>query len=116
MAGVFTDNQPDFSWLSPYETRTWSQFWYPIQQIGPAKNANRFAAINVESMDGKLKVGVCVTEPFNKAKLLVTAGGENFFGEVFEFVPRQPYNRENDCGRECGRPSLYNQVPQDLQY
>jgi len=27
MAGVFTDNQPDFSWLSPYETRTWSQFW-----------------------------------------------------------------------------------------
>ena len=61
MAGVFTDNQPDFSWLSPYETRTWSQFWYPIQQIGPAKNANRFAAINVEPINGKLRVGVCVT-------------------------------------------------------
>jgi len=51
---------------SPYETRTWSQFWYPIQQIGPAKNANRFAAINVEPMDGKLKVGVCVTELLQK--------------------------------------------------
>ena len=29
MAGVFTDNQPDFSFLAPYETRTFSQWWYP---------------------------------------------------------------------------------------
>jgi hypothetical protein len=36
MAGVYTDNQPDFSFLQPGETKTWSQFWYPIQQIGPA--------------------------------------------------------------------------------
>ena len=41
MAGVYTDNQPDFSWLQPYETKTFSQFWYPIRDIGPAKNANR---------------------------------------------------------------------------
>ena len=27
MAGVYTDNQPDFSWLRPYETKTFSQFW-----------------------------------------------------------------------------------------
>ena len=36
MAGVFTDNQPDFSFLAPYETRTFSQWWYPIRAIGPA--------------------------------------------------------------------------------
>jgi len=94
MAGVFTDNQPDFSWLHPYETRTWSQFWYPIQQIGPAKNANRFAAVNVEPTDGKLKVGVCVTEPFEKAKLLVTGGGKTVFEDVCDLVPGRPYIRE----------------------
>ena len=27
MAGVFTDNQPDFSFLAPYETKTFSQHW-----------------------------------------------------------------------------------------
>src|SRR5260370_14802208 len=71
MAGVFTDNQPDFSWLCPYETRTWSQFWYPIQQIGPAKNANRFAAINVEPINDKLLgAGACGTHPFEQAKFL----------------------------------------------
>ena len=29
MAGAYTDNQPDFSWLQPYETKTFSQYWYP---------------------------------------------------------------------------------------
>jgi len=47
MAGVFTDNQPDFSWLQPSETRTFTQYWYPIQEIGPATNANLSAAINL---------------------------------------------------------------------
>lgn len=28
MAGVYTDNQPDFSFLHPYETRTFTQCWY----------------------------------------------------------------------------------------
>ena len=94
MAGVFTDNQPDFSWLHPYETRTWSQFWYPIQRIGPAKNANRLAAVNVEPTDGKLRVGVCVTEPFERAKLLVTAGGKAVLEEISDLMPGQPYLQE----------------------
>ncbi|MGD0390501.1 MAG: DUF5107 domain-containing protein, partial [Tepidisphaeraceae bacterium] len=29
MAGVYTDNQPDFSFLQPGETKSWSQYWYP---------------------------------------------------------------------------------------
>ncbi len=48
MAGAYTDNQPDFSWLQPYETKTFSQFWYPIQKTGPAKNANTQAAVNLD--------------------------------------------------------------------
>ena len=94
MAGVFTDNQPDFSWLCPYETRTWSQFWYPIQQIGPAKNANQSAAINVEPINDKLRVGVCVTEPFENARMLVTAGGKTVLDEICELAPGRPYVRE----------------------
>ena len=34
MAGVYTDNQPDFSWLLPGETKVFSQYWYPIPAIG----------------------------------------------------------------------------------
>jgi tetratricopeptide (TPR) repeat protein len=48
MAGVFTDNQPDFSWLQPGETREFRQYWYPIQEIGPAVQATLDAAVSVE--------------------------------------------------------------------
>ena len=116
MAGVFTDNQPDFSWLHPYETRAWSQFWYPIQQIGPAKNANRFAAINVEPIDGKLKVGVCVTEPFEKAKLLVTAGGKTLLEDVCDLVPGRPYVREVRADRDPAVRLLTSGGREIIQY
>ena len=35
MAGVYTDNQPDFTWLLPGETKTFAQHWFPIHAIGP---------------------------------------------------------------------------------
>jgi hypothetical protein len=34
MASAYSDNQPDFTWLQPYETKTFSQIFYPIQAIG----------------------------------------------------------------------------------
>ena len=39
MCGAFTDNQPDFSWLAPGETKTFSQYWYPVAGTGPAVTA-----------------------------------------------------------------------------
>src|SRR5215470_6333468 len=64
MAGVFTDNQPDFSFLGPWETRTFSQYWYPIQEIGPPQKANRDAAVSLRVWNSKACVGVCTTETF----------------------------------------------------
>lgn len=94
MAGVFTDNQPDFSWFHPYETRTWSQFWYPIQQIGPVKNANRAAAVNVEQEGEQIKVGLCVTEAFEGADLIVSADGKTVLEERVDLKPGEPVLRE----------------------
>jgi tetratricopeptide (TPR) repeat protein len=116
MAGVFTDNQPDFSWLYPYETRAWSQFWYPIQQIGPAKNANRFAAINVERADAKLKLGICVTETLQNAKVLVTAGGRVLFQDDCSLAPGQPYLRELQADADATVRLLASNGREIIQY
>ncbi len=67
MAGVFTDNQPDFSWLQPGETKLWSQFWYPIRQIGPAHHANVEAAASLTIANGAVHLGVAVTAPHTTA-------------------------------------------------
>ncbi|MBC7784484.1 MAG: DUF5107 domain-containing protein [Burkholderiales bacterium] len=61
MAGVFTDNQPDFTFLQPGETKTFSQFWYPIREIGPAHHANIDAAVRLQIVDRTVSVAVAVT-------------------------------------------------------
>ena len=76
MAGVYTDNQPDFSWLHPYETKTFSQFWYPFSRIGLAKNANCAAAINLEVQGNTAMIGVCVTEDIPGAHIQLSAGDQ----------------------------------------
>ena len=67
MAGVYTDNQPDFSFLQPGETKTWSQFFYPIQKIGAAQQANLNAAVCLQIESRRVRIGVSVTREFNAA-------------------------------------------------
>ena len=49
MAGCYSDNQPDLSWLAPNETKRFSQKWYPIHGEGTPTFANgNFALFNGE--------------------------------------------------------------------
>ena len=91
MAGVFTDNQPDFSFLQPYETRTFSQCWYPIREIGPAHEANRDAAVSL-SVDGlTARVGVAVTRPHQGARVVLSGPGGPLLEQVVNLAPGAPF-------------------------
>jgi tetratricopeptide (TPR) repeat protein len=90
MAGAYTDNQPDFSWLQPYETKTFSQYWYPIRSIGPAKNANTEAAVNLEFDGAQARVGVCVTSR-RCVRVVLTCQGRPALDERAELSPGQPF-------------------------
>src|SRR5215813_13040681 len=76
MTGVFTDNQPDFSFLDPGETKVFSQYWYPIREIGPAQMANLDAALSLVIKNGTARVGVSVTRDFSGARVLMRASGK----------------------------------------
>lgn len=89
MAGAYTDNQPDFSWLQPYETKRFSQFWYPIQKIGPAKNANTEAAVNLEFSQQQVSVGVCVTSK-RTVRVQLTHNRLPVFDRELGLAPGQP--------------------------
>ncbi|MCW2948437.1 MAG: Tetratricopeptide repeat protein [Actinoallomurus sp.] len=99
MAGVFTDNQPDFSFLAPGETKTFSQYWYPIQRIGPAHQANLDAAVslNLDSAADvtRVRVGVAVTavRPGCLLRLCDAAGG-TVWSARSDLAPGSPLVRE----------------------
>jgi tetratricopeptide (TPR) repeat protein len=81
MAGVYTDNQPDFSFLAPGETKTFSQYWYPIREIGPAHKANRDVALSFQISMCEARIGVCATQAFPAARVRL----ESAIGQIAEW-------------------------------
>jgi len=100
MAGVYTDNQPDFSFLAPYETRTFRQYWYPIREIGPAHAANLEAALSLLVADGRARVGVSVTEAHAGAVVRL----EPVARWQMDLAPGKPFVAETGCAID--KPTL----------
>ncbi|OAE00276.1 DUF5107 domain-containing protein [Arthrobacter sp. OY3WO11] len=71
MSGVFTDNQPDFSYLAPGETRTFSEYWYPIRRMGPAHQANLEVAVSLQLDEAGRTAAVGVSSTADRANATV---------------------------------------------
>ena len=75
MSGAYTDNQPDFSFLAPGETKTFSQFWSPLSDLGVPSEANLHAAMRVEQSDDTLTVHVQAMHAMLECTLVAKADG-----------------------------------------
>ena len=91
MVGAYSDNQPDYSWMQPYETRAFRMNWYPFRGIGGVKNANLDAAVNLEVQGGEAKFGFCTTTAVPEATVRVTAPGRVLLEKQIEIDPGHPF-------------------------
>ena len=88
MTSCYSDNQPDFAFLLPYETKTFEQRWYSLCGLEQLKNANQEAAVSVTDEC----VAFNVTAPHSSAILRVTYGEMVVAEQKFENVrPEQCY-------------------------
>jgi tetratricopeptide (TPR) repeat protein len=95
MVGAYSDNQPDYSWIGPGETRVFKQYWYPVKKIGGVKNANTDAAVNLERKSPTLlRVGLCTTSPRPGSTVRVTAGGQTLLDQVADINPATPFLKD----------------------
>ena len=53
MAGVYTENQPDFTWLMPYEEKQFTQYFMPYRELGVVKQASKDFILNIEETRGE---------------------------------------------------------------
>ncbi|MGP4039059.1 DUF5107 domain-containing protein [Gracilibacillus sp. D59] len=89
MTGVFTDNQPDFTWIQPYEEKQFTQYFMPYKDIGAIKNASVDAAVNLTLNDGVLTAGVYTTSAFNNVKLIIKHKHKTFQEFTFNSTPKK---------------------------
>ena len=90
MAGVYTDNQPDFTYLLPFETKTFSQYWWSYKKLGPVQNANKDVAIRLVPQQGNIvDLGVASSKRLDNLTLIYSAGDKV---ERIEDVSTSPDN------------------------
>ncbi len=95
MTGVYTDNQPDFSWLKPFETKSFKQYFMPYKDVAVVKNASVDAALGVDFSpeDDSLEIRAYVTSVFDEVELCVRQEGTECYCERFALSPVQTYKK-----------------------
>jgi len=94
MCGVYTDNQPDFSWIMPGEEKTFSQYFMPYRDLGVVKNATKEAMVNLEFAGDKVIVKAFTTAAYPNAKVVLKCGNEILLEDSFDFHPATSYEKE----------------------
>ena len=95
MAGAYSDNQPDYSWIQPYEVKIIKEYWYPIRQIESVKNANIKAAVNLEVTEkNTAKIGFNTTSAYKNALALLTIDDKVIFKQRIDIAPDRPFCKE----------------------
>jgi tetratricopeptide (TPR) repeat protein len=77
MTGMFTDNQPDFTWLKPFEEKSFQQYFMPYKEVGMVKAASVDVAIGLDvSQNGQneniAKLSIYATSLFTNAKVTLS--------------------------------------------
>jgi tetratricopeptide (TPR) repeat protein len=94
MVGAYSDNQPDYSWLQPFEERSFAMHWYPFRDIGGVKNANLDAAVNLEVAGGVARLGFYATRDFSPATVTLKAGDQVLLSRTVAINPGRPFRAE----------------------
>ena len=71
MTGVFTDNQPDFTWLDGYEEKCFVQNFLPYSELGMVQNANTQAALKLEADERQVVWGIYAIAPLPRHRLVI---------------------------------------------
>lgn len=87
MTGVYTDNQPDFTWLKPFEEKVFKQYFMPYKAVGDVKNATIDGAVNFAVSGGEAEIIVYVTSERKGAQILVSRGKKVVFRETVNLDP-----------------------------
>ena len=100
MTGVYTDNQPDFTWLKPFEEKTFTQYFMPYKGVGAVKNASRDVVIGLECGDQGVTVRAYASREYPDARVLLARGEEVLLDEKAALSPARPYERTLSAAAE----------------
>ena len=110
MAGVYTENQPDFTWLMPYEEKLFVQYFMPYRELGVVKEASKDLIFNINEVgDGKVEFKVFATSKQDVCIILRNHNGEVYYKKEITLSPEHVLTETVDV-----KGARFNQLTFDI--
>ncbi|MBO7559259.1 MAG: DUF5107 domain-containing protein [Bacteroidaceae bacterium] len=87
MAGVYTENQPDFSWIQPYEEKEFTQYFMPYRELGIVKQASKDIIMNVDEAEQGIRLRLMTTSKLEVKLVVKKDDGTQFFEKTLQLTP-----------------------------
>ena len=106
MAGVYTENQPDFTWLMPYEEKQFVQYFMPYREIGIVKQASKDFIVNLtpepipEGEGSQVTIKILATSKQKARIVLERESGVEYYNQVVALSPEEVFIETVDTGKE----------------
>lgn len=111
MVGAYSDNQPDYSWIKPYEVKKWEQYWYPVRGIRGFKNANLNGAVNLtKERDNKVFLGYYSTQKVEKARIVLRNRDKIVLERNIPISPDKPFTETIQLDNSFILTDLYTEL------
>jgi tetratricopeptide (TPR) repeat protein len=93
MTGAYSDNQPDYSWLQPLESKSVRLYWFPIRELGGLKYANTDGALNFDlEPNGKARIAVNTVAAHQGATVSLKTGENILYSKKIDISPARPFS------------------------
>lgn len=92
MTGCYTDNQPDFCFLAPYETKTFEQYWYSLTDMPHLRNAGLDAAVSLELDGSRALLAFNATSERKGARYVLREGNSVIAEGTLDIAPDRPFS------------------------
>ncbi|MBN1559152.1 DUF5107 domain-containing protein [candidate division KSB1 bacterium] len=94
MAGAYSDNQPDYSWIQPCETKIVKQTWFPIRDLGGMSYANVNGALHLRVQNHHAKLNIITTAEQKAAQLTLAVNEKTVWQETIDIGPDKPFQTD----------------------
>ena len=109
MAGIYTENQPDFTWLMPYEEKQFVQYFMPYREVGIVKQASKDFIFNIESLtpspspkgEGSNQIACFKILATSKKTVRIVLDGEDgveYYNKVVTLSPESVFEETVEIG------------------
>jgi tetratricopeptide (TPR) repeat protein len=106
MMGMYSDNQPDYSWNNPFGTKEGTMYYAPLRDMPSVKNANKNGAVDMELLPGKISIHANVYAEFRNARIIVTDGESQISDETVSLDPASTYHKEIKLLKNAASPGI----------